>query len=257
MSTVERLPGSRYATRFVVWSRAWRAGFVPFDDMAPNITGVEDHLVKGLLGGERQLSLPQALAAFSALGPDDIRLVLPAPGDPRGLPGPGSFTSAALAAGEGVIAGKTGLVPTIQSHVSGSGDSWRSVYWQAFDVTPFTGETIALSEAEADLSRELTRAAETLISLDIARWQPELAKALTRLRSPETSDTDLPAGFTPRARRVYARACLVNQVLALADHAAPGGAVNAFEARRRAEALSPLRAACRRAVMAVCHTPLG
>ena len=41
-----------------------------------------------------------ALPALAKLSPDEIRLVLPAPGDPRGLPGPGDFAGAALLAGE-------------------------------------------------------------------------------------------------------------------------------------------------------------
>ena len=38
------------------------------------------------------IPLREAVRALSKLHPDEIRLVLPAPGDPRGLPGPGPFT---------------------------------------------------------------------------------------------------------------------------------------------------------------------
>ena len=36
----------------------------------------------------------------------------------------------------------------------------------------------------------------------------------------------------------------------------PGGAVNAYEAQRREEALRPLMAACRQALVVACNAPL-
>jgi hypothetical protein len=45
-------------------------------------------------------------------------------------------------------------------------------------------------------------------------------------------------------------------VLVLAAEAAPGGAVNGYEARQRDEALRPLEVACRRALVAACNSPL-
>ena len=36
---------ARRSTRFVAWVRAWRAGLVPFDELAGEIAGDEEHLV--------------------------------------------------------------------------------------------------------------------------------------------------------------------------------------------------------------------
>lgn len=247
---------TRRSARFATWARAWRAGTVSYDDVADETEGDEEHLVADAPDTWTDIPLREAVRALSKLHPDEIRLVLPAPGDPRGLPGPGPFTAAALDAGEGVIAGRLGLVPQVRSHISGSGDAFEIVVWQAYpiaDLVPYTETSPA--EAESDLSVALAEATATLTRLDVAAWRPELAGALAALRRPDNG-TDLPPGFTPRARRLFARASVLDRVLALAAVVAPGGAVNGFEAEQRDAALRPLTVACRRALMAACNSPL-
>jgi hypothetical protein len=94
-----------------------------------------------------------------------------------------------------------------------------------------------------------------LTKLDVAQWRPELAGALAALRRPDNS-TDLPPGYDARARRLYARASVLDRVLALAELSAPGGAVNGYEAQQRDAALRPLTSACRRALVAACNAPM-
>jgi hypothetical protein len=250
---------TRRSSRFVAWVRAWRAGLVPFDEVTDEVAGDEEHLVADAPGAWTDLPLRDALPMLSKLSPDDIRLVLPAPGDPRGLPGPGAFTSAALLAGEAVVARELGLVPEVRRHTSGSGDSFETVRWQVYPLPEAAaraalGEPTA-AEAELELSTALAEATATLARLDIAQWRPELAGAVAALRRPDGA-TDLPPGFDPRARRLYARAAVLDRVLVLAEHAAPGGAVNGYEAQQRDAALRPLTAACRRALAAACNAPL-
>jgi hypothetical protein len=248
----------RRSTRFVSWVRAWRAGLVPYDDVADEIAGDEEHLVADAPGTWTDVPLGQGLAALSKLHPDEIRLVLPAPGDPRGLPGPGPFTGAALVAGEGVVAPGIGLIPEVRSHTSGSGVTFETVLWRCYplpDPLPPAADVPTAAEAEAELSQTLAEATTTLARLDIAQWRPELAGALAALRKPDNG-TDLPAGYDPRARRLYARASVLDRVLALAEHAAPGGAVNGYEAQQRDAALRPLMSCCRRALMAACNAPM-
>jgi hypothetical protein len=250
---------ARRSTRFVAWVRAWRAGIVPFDELAGEIAGDEDHLVADAPGAWRDVPLRDGLPAFAKLHPDDIRLVLPVPGDPRGLPGPGPFTSAALLAGEAVTATDFGMVPEVRTHTSGSGVTFETVLWR---VHPLPGPAgvgraaeAAPAEAEAELSAALAEATTQLTRLDVAQWRPELAGALAALRRPESTAT-LPPGFDPRARRLFARASVLDQVLALAGHTAPGGAINGYEAQQRDAALRPLTTACRRALVAACNSPL-
>jgi hypothetical protein len=250
---------ARRSARFVTWVRAWRAGLVPYDELADEIAGDEEHLVADAPGTWTDVTLREALPTLSKLHPDQVRLVVPVPGDPRGLPGPGEFTGAALLAGEGVLAGDIGLVPELRSHTSGSGDTFSTVRWQVYPLAqplPPAHAEPGTAEAESDLSAALAEATATLVRLDVAQWRPELAGALAALRRPD-SGTDLPPGFDPRARRLYARASVLDQVLALAEHAAPGGAVNGYEAQQRDAALRPLTTACRRALVAACNAPLS
>jgi hypothetical protein len=244
------------SARFVVWARAWRAGTVSYDDVADEVTGDEEHMVADAPGTWTDVPLREALGALSKLHPDEIRLVVPVPGDPLGLPGPGEYTGAALEVGEGVLAGRLGLVPRVRTHTSGSGDTFETVIWQAY-VLPSApaGSTETAAEAEATLSLALAEATTALTRLDISAWRPELAGALAAIRRPDNA-TELPPGFNPRARRLFARASILHRVLALAEEAAPGGAVNSFEARQRDAALKPLITACRHALVAACNSPL-
>jgi hypothetical protein len=253
----------RRSARFVSWVRAWRAGLVPYDEVAGEIAGDEEHLATDAPGTWTDVPLPEAVAVLSKLHPDEVRLVLPVPGDPRGLPGPGHFTGAALLTGEGVIAGSLGLVPEVRTHTSGSGDTFETVLWRFFPLPERVNGSGAgrhhdepsAAEAEADLSAALVTATTALTKLDVAQWRPELAGALAALRRPDNG-TDLPPGYDARARRLYARASVLDRVLALAELSAPGGAVNGYEAQQRDAALRPLMTACRRALVAACNAPM-
>jgi hypothetical protein len=247
---------ARRSTRFVAWVRAWRAGLVPFDELADEIAHDEEHLVADAPGTWTDVPLPQALPIFAKLHPDEIRLVLPAPGDPRGLPGPGELTGAALATGEAVMTPDFGVVPQVRRHTSGSGVVFETVLWQVFPVLDFKPVfQIGAAEAEGELTHALGEATAQLTKLDVAQWKPELAGALQALRRPESTAT-LPIGFDPRARRLFARASVLDQVLALAETNAPGGAINGHEAQQRDAALRPLTTACRQALVAACNSPL-
>ncbi|WP_239156975.1 hypothetical protein [Actinocatenispora thailandica] len=248
----------RPTVRLTPWIRSWRAGLVPFDDAAVALEDGTDHAVLDMPGSVREQTLREALTGLAKLPPEQIRLVLPAPGDPRGLPGPGPFTSAALLAGEGIVAGAIGLVPEPREYTSGSGDTWLAITWRGYEIAAggLPPELVTPSEAEADLGLALAASTQALAELDVARWRPSLAPALTALRRGGGS-ADLPAGYDPRSRRLYARAGMLDRVLALAEHDEPGGAINAYEANQRAAALRPLATACRRALVAACNSPLG
>ncbi|GGK24298.1 hypothetical protein GCM10010124_16010 [Pilimelia terevasa] len=245
------------AIRFVTWARAWRAGLAAYDDVADVIADGEEHLLADSPGTWRDLPLRQSLAFLSKVACDEIRLVLPVPGDPTGLPGPGRFTDAAVAAREAVVAGGYGLVPSVQTHTSGSGDEFHTVVWRVYQLPAAPAPPpLTAADAEADLSAALAETTTALTRLDVARWRPGLASALEQLRRPG-SGHDLPPGFTPRSRRLYARARVLHSVLALAAEDAPGGAVNAHEANQRDAALRPLTTACRHALTAACNAPLA
>ena len=192
------------------------------------------------------------------LHPDEIRLVLPAPGDPRGLPGPGTpFTGAALLAGEGWSPASSAWCPRSQPRLR----LRRHVLHRAVALprpartAPASGDEPSPAEAEAELPAALAEATARLSRLDVAQWRPELAER-ARDAPPADFGCELPPVYDPRARRLFARASVLDRMLALADQSAPGGAVNVHEARQRDEALRPLLAACRRALVAACNARL-
>src|SRR5205823_14064001 len=142
---------------------------VPYDDVADEIAGDEEHLVTDAPGTWTDVPLTQGIAALSKFHPDEIRLVLPAPGDPRGLPGLGPFTGAALVAGEGVVAPGLGLIPEVRSHTSGSGMTFETVLWRCYPL-PETArpvvDQLSAAEAEAELSQTLVDATRALTKPD-------------------------------------------------------------------------------------------
>src|SRR5439155_1008992 len=95
----------RRSTRFVTWVRSWRAGLVPYDEVAAEIAEDEEHLAADAPGTWTEVPLGDVLSMFAKLHPDEVRVVLPVPGDPRGLPGPGAFTGAAPLAGQSAPGG--------------------------------------------------------------------------------------------------------------------------------------------------------
>jgi hypothetical protein len=107
---------------FTVWSSAWLAGAAAPDDVLDALgPWAQTHDVVAAdteTAHAHSLSAPgtppgsvtfllAALRRAAPRGPG--RVVLPAPGDPRGLPGPGPFSRAAMAAGEGVVFTDAGL----------------------------------------------------------------------------------------------------------------------------------------------------
>jgi hypothetical protein len=263
-------PAAPRSATLAAWTRSWRAGLVSVDQVVDEVCRTDaEHIFDGLPDRARPASLTEGLAMFSRLGPDQIRLALPTPGDPRGLPGPGPFTSAALTAGEGVLCGLVGLVPEVDVRRSGSGDAWRVVVWRCLPFSSGDGGlalsgrdplaiadagALTVGEAEHDLLMALRESTDLLRRLDVARWRPELAAALAELR--HDTEGGLPPGYDARCRRLVARAGTVAGILSLATADAPGGAVTAFEAAERDAALRPLATAARRAHTAAINAPL-
>lgn len=243
------------------WGSAWLAGDATLDEAVERVGGHDDaHAVTGLAVDD--LTLERAVPRLRADGATRLRLVLPAPGDPLGLPGPGPFTSAALDAGEGVLAVREdgsglGLVPTVTAHGSALDGTVTTVLWTAFRlaaVPPWPGPY--LPEADHDLRQGVVQVASALRDLDVARWRPELADALRDLRAAARAgldDDELPGVFPVRAREVLVRSRSLAAVLELA---APdsGGAVDTREAVAREAQLRELARLVRRARVAAYNS---
>lgn len=240
----------------VAWTRSWRLGLVSYDEVVEQVHGDDDEHLVGLPEEIAPVPLKHALARFSRLPEADIRLVLPSAGDPRGLPSPGAFTAAALETGEGALCGDIGLVPGISAHTSGSGQQWHSVLWQGHAITTGSArDPLTVPEADHDLLHAIHQATDALRALDVARFGPDVAAALSGLRR-DNGHAELPPGYDPRADRLLARAAIVANLVSLAGRDGIGGAVNSFEAGARETALRPLATAARRARMAAINSPL-
>jgi hypothetical protein len=191
--------------------------------------------------GEDPTSVVGLLAAARRAGAGSGQLLLPVPGDVRGLPPAGSLATSAL--GNGEVAVFTGAeLATVPEPVAEGVLRW-TVF--AGDPLPPAPEP-ALADAEHGLRGAVRQAATTLIELDVARHRPgvraEIADALEhRIRPP------WPEGTPPRALRVLEQADEVEAILRVADSDDLGGALSASVAAARSAALRPLFTAVREA----------
>ena len=243
------------------WGTAFLSGEASLSELLARVTVLDDDaVVTGLVrdDGRDELPVDRALARLRADGVRRLRLVLPAPGDVLGLPGPGPFTSAALAASEGVLALRedgtgTGLVPEVTAHDSPFDGTVTTVRWTAHDIAvPGPDPGPFLHDAEHDLRRGVLEAATALRDLDVARWRPELAGALQDLRRQARGGIDsdeLPACWPERARALLVQARQLAGVVELASVDA-GGAVDTRQTAAREATLRELAALVRRARVA-------
>ncbi len=233
------------AGRFAVWATAWLTGRASYDEALDAVTGATAHRVSGLPGTDGAVSLGEALSSLRGLGERRLRLVLPAPGDVRGLPAVPGLAPSALESGQAAVGSRMVLVPEPLGP--------DVLQWTAFALDgiapapPPVEGTLRAASGALDLA--VTAAARTLAELDLARWHPEVPELLAGLARPKPAG-GLPADHDPLALSILGRAFRVSAVLELAMADAPGGAVNQAQAGRRDAVLRPLGAATREAVTA-------
>ncbi|MGY1826567.1 MULTISPECIES: hypothetical protein [unclassified Blastococcus] len=231
------------AGRLAVWATAWLSGRSSYDETLEALTGEHAHLVTGLPGEPAAVPLGAALTALRGLGERRLRLVLPVPGDVRGLPAVPGLAPAALEAGQAAVGERVALVPRSGPEV---------VTWTAFPLTgalpppPVEGTLRSVSGA---LDLAVGDAARTLAGLDLARWHPEVPALLADLARPKPAP-GLPFDHDPLALSVLGRAQRLAAVLDLATTDAPGAAVNQAQIAARDSALRPLADAVRGAITA-------
>ncbi len=232
------------AGRFAAWATAWLAGRTSTDAALDALADDRAHLVTGLPGADGTVPLGRALTALRGLGERRVRLVLPVPGDVRGLPAAPGLAGLALEAGQAAVGVRVALVPESAGP--------EVVAWTAVDLAavppappPAEGSLRAVSGA---LDLAVGDAARTLAALDLARWHPEVPALLSGLAGAQAPG--LPPDSDPVALSVLARARRLAQVLDLAMADAPGGAVTRGQAAARDDALRPLAEAVRAATEA-------
>ncbi|HEY2831763.1 MAG TPA: hypothetical protein VGJ14_05010 [Sporichthyaceae bacterium] len=240
--------------RLVAWGNAVLAGLISPDTAADQVAGADAcHRVSG--PDRAETTLPVVLAGLRSAGVRGLLLVLPVPGDPSGLPGPAGFNNRALEAGQAVLTvggNPQGLVPSVDP-VDPDGPPGIVVRWHVEGVLTRAGYHLpSLAEAERELSETLREVTVALSELDLARWRPQLAEALSEIRS-GTGAPGLAPGYPGRAHRVLASA---QRLAAIADlvRADPAGAAAAGSTSTRDALLRPLATAARRATVAAFNS---
>jgi hypothetical protein len=227
------------------WMSAWFAGDVGPDEVVDATTGDDAaHQVAGL--GLDLVALRDVLVTWRRAH-QPVRLVLPVPGDLRGVPGPGEFRSAALDAGEAVCSGELALVPEITDYYPSSAPT--SVVWHAHVIEPAPPDYAQLAEVAYELGQAIREAATALRAADVAGSAGDVADALHDARR-AGEHLNLPPGFPSRAVALLAQAERMHAVLDLAAADPEGGAIDRFGMSARASALRPLEVAVRRARLA-------
>lgn len=237
-----------------VWASAWLAGVAAPDDVLDALTAWAPlhrvHAADRVTAGSTGLPGPDdgtvgpatLFAPLRSAGDADVRLVLAAPGDVRGLPVGTEFAAAALAAGEGVVVpgAGMGLVPVPEGQ--------EALRWKVFAIPigVCPADHTGLGDAEHALRQAVRDSARALAKLDVARSdrhvRGRIAAALgarPRLHWPD--------GTPPRALRVLENADEVAVILTAAQHDSPGGARTAIAATARDDLLRPLWTAVRTA----------
>ncbi len=238
-----------------LWLQEVGAGAAPVRRLLEAVQGDDEpHGVRiaddsAELGG----TLSELVAAWAS-GQRTVAAVLPAPGDPTGVPS--AVSSAATHAGECVLVhtdqGAWAAVPQVEAFGSvyeqGHLVTWevqRAPDWR----TTFQGQVGSLAESESELRVALTQATEALAALDVARWRPDAADAIAALRTGVDPGWALPSGIDGRRVRVLGSAARLRAIVELAT-ADDGGAVNLWQADQRSTALREVDRAARRAMSA-------
>lgn len=241
-------PPAQPSGALVAWGNAWLTGHVGLDEAADAMEQAAGPQV--IAGTKEELPLRRGLAELRVAGMTALRLALPVPGDPLGLTGPPAFNVAAIDAGAAVIAvlrdGAVGLVPAEDRR----GSSYVGLRWTMVTAAPGAPDVPMLAEADRGLTLAMREATDALLTVDdVSGWRPEIAEALSALRTaPEPSDALAP-GYPPRAHRVAALAGRLAVVVDLAQ-GLDGEHLTAEQIVRRADALRLLDHAVRRARVA-------
>jgi hypothetical protein len=241
----------RRCAQLAVWGSAWLAGSVAFDDALDAVErSAGGRPARDVAGpGFEDASLHPvgaALAGWRRAGAETLRLVLPVPGDVRGLTGSAEFRGVALTAGEAVFG--TGFGVTVVAGRETPSSAGRELIWHRSEGEEPRPDPVSMSEAEHELTEAIRETASELGRRGSASWMSDVATELSDARR-AGERLRLPPSHPPRAVRLTAQAERLSAVLAMVDRDGTGE-VTATGMSERAETLAPLRIAVRRALLA-------
>jgi hypothetical protein len=229
------------------WASAWLAGTTSSDEVLRAIAPESGSAyVVGLDGSSDAVPMSQVLINWRKRAAA-VRLVLPIPGDVRGVPGPAQFLADALDVGEAVHGGGLGLVPHLERR--GISSAPPSVRWVAYEVGEPAEDFVSVADAQHDLAEAIRRSATMLSATEAATWTDDVANAVSAARR-AGDRVNLPPGFPPRAVQLVAQAQRIDAVVRLAAAESAGGAIDPPIVETKSAALRSLATAVRRALLA-------
>jgi len=239
------VPNERRCAQLAAWGSAWLAGAAAFDDVLDAVTGTGRH-VGGPGFGPGPNPVGAALASWKQAGSSVLRLVLPVPGDVRGLAGPAPFRTAALTAGQAVYGRDFGL--TVLSGRDTPSSAGRELIWHRAEYSELPPDPVSMADAEHDLTESIRETASLFASRGVTSWLTDIAPALSDARR-AGERLHLPPSHPPRAVRLIAQAERLTAVFTVVD-SDDTGQLTAAAVADRDRALAPLRLAVRRALLA-------
>ncbi len=194
------------------WANSWIDGSCSGDDITHALEqfgpqrflapGSEGTAPTGLLVGLSDLGLRPGN------GKARLRVVLPTPGDPSGLPGPPAVNREAIAAGQAIVADDEGVtfLPLFSELVT---------TWTAFATPAAAAPTMAIrpEQAAAAVKRALLDATAQLADLDLAAGRDDVAELLMELNI-RMKRVKLPASLPGAAQHTIHSAA---QILGIAE----------------------------------------
>jgi hypothetical protein len=231
----------RAATTLALWSAAWQGGASP-DDVLQAIDGA-DHRAGGRAATDEiavMTGLPgpgSPTAGSAALLPllrdaGEAQLLLPYPGDLRGLPTSGELTVTALDAGAAVtLTGPSLAVVPVNGH------------WRVF-ANSARHPADDLAQAHDRLDDEVARATRSLTALDVARQSDGARERVRQLILSDAVST--PPDMPRPASALLATSISLQALLTVAD-SHDTATVTSYQMAAVDDALRPLAIAIREA----------
>ncbi|WP_193047446.1 hypothetical protein [Mycolicibacterium baixiangningiae] len=254
-----------------VWANSWLAGAAAPDDVLDSLSAwAPRHLVTaydsaaasrtGLpwpdLNGTGAVSLLQTLRTAAGPAPSGpmVSVVLPVPGDVRGLPPGTQFQRDAIAVGEALIvtdphvpSTAVGLVPDFEFDDSSEDPEFdpevSALSWTVYSApTTPPGPHIDLGEAEYELRSAVRAAAEALGALraGMAGADVDDPRGLVEQVLESGRGHRLPDHAPNRAARVLENAAHVDAIITVSSGLMPIGLQSSSEVQIASDALRPL-----------------
>jgi hypothetical protein len=267
-----------------VWANAWLAGAAAPDDVldalsqwAPrhSVTAY-DSVAAGRTGlpwpdltnaGAVSLLQTMRTAAAPGLSSPSIGVVLPVPGDVRGLPAGTQFQRDAVTAGEAIIVGRdesaaVGLVPDFEyddlDDESDFEPELTALSWTVYSVplAPPT-ESLDLGEAEYALRAAVRSAADALGAIRAAGADVADPRGLVEQVLESARGHRVPDHAPSRAVRVLENAAHIDAIITVGSGLIPIGLQSSSEVQIASDVLRPLGGVVRSARLAAVSAILN